>query len=323
MRSSALMRLFTALLGLMGVMSLMACTPVPASFPNPAIANPNHSGAAAVAQNSSLQGAAPVFAPPVAPPTGLLPTAPVPAIAAKAAVVLDAITGRVLAAKNPDEHRAVASTQKILTALVTLESGPLSDPVTVVEADTKVEPSKVYILTGETYTRVALVKALMVKSGNDVAKALARDVAGSESAFVARMNSKASALGMRNSLFKNPHGLTEEGQYSSARDIATLARAAFQSPLIRDFVRTKSYTFTRPNGKTKTLTNTNQLLTKVSYCTGMKTGTTRASGRCLVSTGELNGRSVIIVVLGASSEPELYKDSEALMRWSLERETAT
>ena len=305
------MRGVTALLGLAGLMSLMACAPVPASFPPTVTGNQGQSAPAV---------ATPTFAQPVAPPTGLLPSKPVPPISAKAAIVMDGVTGRILAAKNADERRAVASTQKILTALTTLDSGPLSDPVTVVDADTRVEPSKVYIRTGETYTRAALLKALMVKSGNDVAKALARDVAGSESAFMARMNAKALSLGMRNSRFLNPHGLTEEGQYSTARDIAILAKAAYQLPIMRGFVRTKSYVFTRPSGETKTLTNTNQLLSKVPYCTGMKTGTTNASGRCLVSTGELNGRLVIIVVLGASNEPALYKDSEALMRWSLERD---
>ena len=312
MRSSATMRGVIALLGLAGVVSLMACAPVPVSIP-PTVAS-------APGQSAAVSAPAPVFAPPVSPPTGLLPSQPVPPIAAQAAIVMDGVTGRILAAKNADERRAVASTQKILTGLLVLESGPLSDPVTVVESDTKVEPSKVYIRAGETYTRVALLKALMVKSGNDVAKALARDIAGSEEAFVARMNAKALSLGMRNSRFLNPHGLTEEGQYSTARDIAILAKAAYQSPVMRGFVRTKSYTFTRPSGDTKTLTNTNQLLSKVPYCTGMKTGTTKASGRCLVSTGELNGRMTIVVVLGASSEPVLYKDSEALLRWSLERE---
>ncbi|MGJ8722956.1 MAG: D-alanyl-D-alanine carboxypeptidase family protein [Roseibacillus sp.] len=309
MRGSATMRGVTALLGLAGLMSMMACAPVPAAFP------PTVTGA----QGQGGVAPAPVFAPQVAPPTGLLPSAPIPPITAKAAIVMDGVTGRVLAAKNADERRAVASTQKILTALVALESGPLSDPVTVEDSDTRVEPSKVYIRTGETYTRAALIKALMVKSGNDVAKALARDVAGSEEAFMAQMNSKALSLGMRNSRFLNPHGLTEEGQYSTARDIGILAKAAYQSPVMRGFMRTKSYTFTRPSGDTKTLTNTNQLLSKVPYCTGMKTGTTKASGRCLVSAGELNGRLTIVVVLGASSEPALYKDSEALLRWSLER----
>ncbi|MDQ8188807.1 D-alanyl-D-alanine carboxypeptidase [Roseibacillus persicicus] len=288
-------------------MGLNACAPVPASYPPQ------------VRQGQISPSPAPVLAPAVDPPVNLLPSKPVPPITAKAALVMDGVTGRILAAKNPDERRAVASTQKLLTALVTLESGPLSDPVTVELSDTQVEPSKVYIRPNETYTRAALVKALMVKSGNDVAKALARDVAGSEAAFVSRMNTKAVSLGMRNSFFMNPHGLTEEGQYSSARDIGILAREAYQSSVLRDFVRTKSYTFTRPSGDSKTLTNTNQLLSKVSYCTGMKTGTTNASGRCLVSSGELDGRLTIVVVLGASNESTLYKESEALLRWSLER----
>ena len=189
MRGSATMRGVTALLGLAGLMSMMACAPVPASLP-PTVTGVQGQGAAVTAP-------APVFAPPVSPPTGLLPNAPVPPIAAKAAIVMDGVTGRILAEKNADERRAVASTQKILTALVVMGSGPLSDEVTVVEADTQVEPSKVYIRAGETYTRSVLLKALMVKSGNDVAKALARDVAGSESAFVAQMNAKALSLGMR------------------------------------------------------------------------------------------------------------------------------
>lgn len=296
---------------LMGVLSLIACVPVSSTLPP-------------LAGQQPVGGVPrePVFAPPVDPPGNLSPNRPVPAISSAAAVVMDGVTGRLLAAKNPDERRAVASTQKLLTALVTLEDGPLSDPVTVVTSDTRVEPSKIYIRAGESYSRAALVKALMVKSGNDVAKALARDVAGNEPAFSALMNRRAASLGMRNSNFMNPHGLTEEGQYSSARDVAILAKAAYQRPAIRSFARTKSYTFTRPDGQTKTLSNTNKLLSRVPYCTGMKTGTTNASGRCLVSSGELDDRFVIVVVLGASNETMLYSDSENLLRWGLERESA-
>ncbi|MEM9080138.1 MAG: D-alanyl-D-alanine carboxypeptidase family protein [Verrucomicrobiota bacterium] len=247
------------------------------------------------------------------------PTAPVPAVSSVSAVVLDGVTGRILAAKNPHEKRAVASTQKMLTALTVLESGPLSDPVTVESGDTIVEPSKIYIRSGETYTRGALVKALVVKSGNDVAKALARDVAGSEEQFMVRMNQKAQRLGMRNSFFVNPHGLTEEGQYSTGMDVAVLGRAAYQSAVLRSFMKVKRYEFVRPSGKTKELVNTNRLLERVEYCTGMKTGTTRASGKCLISAGELNNRVAIVVVLGAPSEAVLYRESEALLRWALER----
>ncbi len=304
MRVSEMMHWAIAILGLFG---FMACAPLSSGVPIPG------------PPQGSFSPQAAIFAPPVAPPSSLLPNQPVPAVASKAAVVMDAITGRILAAKNPDEIRAVASTQKILTAVVTLESGPMTDPVTVQTSDTLVEPSKIYIRSGETYTRAALVKALMVKSGNDVAKALARDVGGTEEAFMVRMNQRALSLGMRNSFFKNPHGLTEEGQRSTARDIAILARHAYQNPVMRNFAATKSYTFTRPSGETKTLNNTNRLLKTLSYCNGMKTGTTRASGLCLVSTGELGGRAVVIVVLGATNKTMLYKDSEALMRWSLER----
>lgn len=293
----------------LGILGLTACVPVSSALPPVAGQQP-----------AIIEQGEPVFAPPVDPPVNLSPSTPVPAISSAAAVVMDGVTGRLLAAKNPDERRAVASTQKLLTALLTLEDGPLSDPVTVVTSDTRVEPSKIYIRAGETYSRAALVKALMVKSGNDVAKALARDVAGSEPAFSNLMNQRALSLGMQNSNFLNPHGLTEDGQYSTARDVAILARAAYQLPAIRSFVKTKSYTFARPDGQTKSLSNTNKLLSRVSYCTGMKTGTTNASGRCLVSSGELDGRFVIVVVLGANNESILYTDSENLLRWGLERE---
>ena len=246
-----------------------------------------------------------------------LPSVTTPTIRAESAVVIDTITGRILYQKNPRSERAVASTQKLLTALCVLKAGPLADPVTVEEADTKVEPSKVYIKKGETYSRRDLVKALLVKSGNDVAKALARDVAGSEAAFVNLMNNTARSIGMTQSHFKNPHGLTEEGQYSTAIDIATLAREVTKTPYFRECMKTKSYTFTHPDGRTKTLTNTNQVLARLDYCTGMKTGYTRAAGRCLVSSGVLNGKAVIAVALGSTTE-EIWNDSEKLLKWALE-----
>ncbi|MDP0490861.1 MAG: D-alanyl-D-alanine carboxypeptidase family protein [Verrucomicrobiota bacterium JB023] len=293
----------------LATLGIAACTPVGSTLPSSGYPAPP----------SQANNPPPTTLPPTAVPQDPSPRTPAPAISAQAAIVMDAVTGRVWATKNADEVRAVASTQKLLTALLVLEDGPLSDPVTVQTSDTLVEPSKIYIRAGETYTRAALVKALMVKSGNDVAKALARDVAGSEAAFVQLMNQKAYSLGMRSSRFLNPHGLTEEGQYSTARDIAILARRAYQLPVLRDFVATKSYTFTHPGGSSKTLTNTNKLLTRVPYCNGMKTGTTNASGRCLVSSGQLENRSAIVVVLGAANSTALYKDSEALLRWALER----
>ena len=246
-----------------------------------------------------------------------LPSIATPSIKAKSAIVIDTLTGRILFQKNARTPRAVASTQKLLTALCVYRAGPLSDPVTVRSTDTKVEPTKIYVSTGENYTRQTLVKALLVKSGNDVARVLARDVSGSQSAFVNYMNQTARSLGMTQSNFKNPHGLTEKGQYSTALDIAILAREITKIPFYRQCMRTKEYTFTFPDGRTKVLKNTNKILKRVPYCTGMKTGYTSAAGRCLVSSGVLRGKAVIVVTLGSTS-PEIWNDSAKLLKWALE-----
>lgn len=257
-----------------------------------------------------------------APATPLVP-APLPNVAeaprifAPSAIVVDAITGRVLFEKNADERRAVASTQKLLTAICVTQAGPLSKPVTVQTIDTQVEPTKVYIRPGETYERGYLLKALLVKSGNDVALALARDVAGSKDGFSDLMNRTALQLGMRNSRFQNPHGLTEPNQFSTARDMAILGRASLQDPYIRSCIKTQSMVFTHPDGKTTHLNNTNRILKRLDYCTGMKTGTTNLAGRCLVASGSLNGRAVVAVVLGSNSA-NVWDDSEKLLRWALE-----
>ncbi|YCM44056.1 D-alanyl-D-alanine carboxypeptidase family protein [Verrucomicrobiaceae bacterium 227] len=246
-----------------------------------------------------------------------LPSVGTPVVRAESAIVIDMVTGRILFQKNARTPRAVASTQKLLTALVVTRSGPLSDPVTVERSDTLVEPSKLYIKAGETYTREALLKGLLVKSGNDIALALARDVSGSKEAFAAQMNRTARSLGMTQSHFVNPHGLTEPGQHSTALDIAILAREVHQNPFLRQCMKTQSYTFVYPDGRTRALKNTNRILSRLSYCTGMKTGTTNASGRCLVSSGVLNGKGVIAVALGSNSA-EIWNDSEKMLRWALE-----
>jgi D-alanyl-D-alanine carboxypeptidase (penicillin-binding protein 5/6) len=122
---------------------------------------------------------------------------------------------------------------------------------------------------------------------------------------------------MTQSHFKNPHGLTEEGQFSTALDLAILAREVTKTPYFRECMKTKAYVFQYPDGRTRTLTNTNKILSRLTYCTGMKTGTTRASGRCLVCSGVLNGKAVIAVALSSSSA-EIWNDSEKLLKWALE-----
>ncbi len=248
---------------------------------------------------------------------GLNFTAGVPHLTAKAAIVIDVNTGQILTSKNADTQRAVASTQKLLTALVTLEAGSIEDPVIVQLTDTQVEPIKLYLRVGETYSRADLLTALLVRSGNDAARSLARDVAGSNVGFAARMNHKAAQLGMTRSHFKNPSGLTVEGQYSTARDMAKLAVAAYRNPFIRQCVQIKKLEFKRPQRNSLWLSNTNQLLKRLPFVNGMKTGTTKASGKCLISSASHQGRTVIAVVLG-STPAEVWKDSEKLLRWSLD-----
>lgn len=248
---------------------------------------------------------------------GGIPNVAPPQVYGESAIVIDARSGKVLYAKNADQRREVASTQKIVTALVALDAGSLDKQITIQSSDTQCEPTKLYLKPGEVYTRGYLTKALVVKSGNDVARALARDLGGSQAGFSALMNRKAASLGMRNSYFINPNGLPDAGQYSTARDIAIAARAAYRSPTMRSWTNTQKYTFQYSNGRTKVLENTNKLLKRVPYCDGMKTGTTNRAGRCLVSSGTLNGRSAIAVVLKSNST-HVWNDSERLLRWALE-----
>ncbi len=253
--------------------------------------------------------------------TAAIPQTPPPAVAAQSVIVIDVASGRVLYAKDADSPRAVASTQKLVTALCVVEAGNIDSSVTIQAIDEACEPTKLYLKPGDVYPRRELLKVLMVKSANDVARALARDVGGSQEGFSVLMNRKAASLGMRNSNFINPNGLPASGQYSTARDMAIAARAAYRSPLIRSFTATREMTFHYNDGRTKHVENTNRLLKTLPYCDGLKTGTTNAAGRCLIASGTLNGRSVISVVL-KDTTPHIWKDSEALLSWALERPAA-
>ena len=247
-----------------------------------------------------------------------IPPTPPPPIAAESSIVIDVASGRVLYAKNADIQRAVASTQKIITALCVIDGGNIDTPVTIAETDGIVEPTKLGLKAGEVYTRRQLLKVLMIKSANDVARALARDVGGDIDSFAAMMNRKSASLGMRNSHFKNPHGLTLPGQYSTARDMAIATRYAYRSPMLRSYVCTREFDFVFSNGTSRHIENTNKVLKILPYCNGFKTGTTDASGRCLVASGALDGRAVIVVVL-KSNTPNVWNDATKLLRWALER----
>ena len=256
----------------------------------------------------------------VATSSALVPKAPedggIPATRAASVLVADARTGRVLYEKNADELRAPASTQKLLTALLVAEEGNLEKRVRVEKIDTEVEPIVAGFRVGEVYTRRQLLELLMVKSCNDVARTLARDNAGSLEAFADKMNARAAELGMTDSHFVNPNGLTEPGQLSTARDMAKLARAAYQNFTLRSAVAIKTLNFRRANGRVEEFKNTNRVLRGYAPCNGMKTGYTQAAGHCLISSGSANGREVIVVVLGHNRR--IWQDSCSLLAWGLE-----
>ncbi len=261
--------------------------------------------------------AAPVSAPRPAPrPRPFRPAGPAPTIYGRSAMVVDVNSGETLFAKAADTRRAVASTQKLLTALVVIESGGLNDTVTVAASDTWVEPTKIGLKAGQRYRKFDLVAALLVRSGNDVARCLGRDHSGSQEAFAAAMNAKARRLGMRQSNFCNPHGLTEAGQLSTARDMSKVALAAYRSRTVRSITSLKTLPFRFADGRTITLKNTNKVLERSPYCNGLKTGYTRAAGRCLISSGRNGNREVVVVVLG-SNTTNIWDDSKALLHWGL------
>ncbi len=241
-----------------------------------------------------------------------------PQVHAASAILVDAKTGEVLYESNVDERRPVASTQKLMTALLVIESGNLGEKVSVQESDTMAEPSKLYIKRGETYPRLKLLQVLMVKSMNDVARCLGRDNAGSLDAFARRMNSKAEELGMASSHFVNPNGLPASGQYSTARDMAKLGVAAYRNKTLRGLTSLKTLTWQHPDGRVSEFTNTNRVLANYALCNGLKTGYTEAAGFCLVSSAAGNGREVVSVLLGSKKE-FIWTDSYRLLSWGISK----
>jgi D-alanyl-D-alanine carboxypeptidase (penicillin-binding protein 5/6) len=245
-----------------------------------------------------------------------LQAAPVPEITAKSAILVDANTGKVLFTKNDDAQRPVASTQKLITALIVAEAGDLDKNVVIEATDTNCEPTKINVKPGQTYTRLQLLNALLVKSGNDVARALARDNAGNINAFADKMTQRVRSLGGTNSNFENPNGLPAQGQYSTARDMARVARMAYRNPTLREIMKTRYYNFRYSSGNVVPLRNTNRVLRTYSFCNGMKTGYTDLAGHCLISSGSYNGRDVIAVMLGCT-KARIADESAKLLAYGL------
>lgn len=239
-----------------------------------------------------------------------------PVVKGASVVVIDATSGAVLYQRNPDEKRPVASTQKLLTSLIVAEKGAMEKEVIIEPIDENAEPTTLQLKPGTSYKRGELLTALLVKSANDVARALARDTGGSLEDFAAMMNQRAASLGANSSHFVNPNGLPVDNQYSTAADMAKIARAAYANPTLRPIMATKYLSFRYADGHVHMLRNTNQTMRENWFCTGMKTGYTEKAKHCLISSGENEGREVICVILG-SSKDKIFTDSAHMLRWAL------
>jgi len=229
-------------------------------------------------------------------------------VSAAAAVVIDAATGITLFAKNENERRAMASTTKIMTALVVLEHSDLNKVYTITAADAAVEGSALGVQKGNRLRVEALLKALMLASANDAAHALANAVAGSQKAFVRLMNQKAAALRLKNTHFTNPAGLSDAQHFSSAADLARLTATALHNKTFAHLCATAEETisFLSPK-KSVELHNHNRLLREYKGCIGVKTGYTQAAGRCLVSAATSHRQTLIAVTLNDSNDWEDHR----------------
>ncbi|MGI5984265.1 MAG: D-alanyl-D-alanine carboxypeptidase [Clostridiales bacterium] len=233
-----------------------------------------------------------------------------PENSATAAVLVHADTGQMLFSQNADSRMLIASTTKIMTALVVVENCSPDDKVKILPEYTAVEGSSMYLKSGESYTVRDLLYGMLLASGNDAATALAYHCGGSIEGFAEMMNKKAGELGLCNSSFKNPHGLDADGHYSSAEDLAIITCNAMKNELFAQIVSTKTYSVGE-----QTYMNHNKLLWNYEGTLGVKTGYTMAAGRSLVSCAERNGLRFICVTL---SDPNDWSDHKALYDWAFE-----
>lgn len=231
-------------------------------------------------------------------------------VSAKACIMVEAVTGEVLFEKNAHEILPMASTTKVMTTILSLESGDLDTPFTVDSEAIKVEGSSMGLVEGDIVTKRALCYGMLLPSGNDSANATAVAVGGSIESFVALMNAKAKELGMEDTLFVTPSGLDEGGHSSTAYDMALLTRYALKNPDFREIcgTTTAQVSFGNPPYD-RWLKNTNKLLNLYDGVIGVKTGFTDDAGRCLVSACERDGVTLIVVTLNA---PDDWNDHMSL-----------
>ena len=240
--------------------------------------------------------------PSVALPRTVAQSMSAPSLSAQSAVLIDASSNTVLCEKNANERMGMASTTKIMTALVAAECSDLEKVVSVSANAVGIEGSSVYLYAGEKMTMKDLICAMLLESANDAAAAIAIEVGGSVEGFCDLMNDKASELGLSDTHFTNPHGLYDEEHYTTAYELAVIASQALKNDTVREIVSTRKLTVSAIEGNTRVLYNHNKMLSMYEGAIGVKTGFTKKTGRCLVSAAERDGLCLIAVTLNASDD---------------------
>jgi len=235
-------------------------------------------------------------------------------IYSRAAVVIEAKTGKVLFAKNPELRLPPASTTKLMTAMVALDRLNINDTTIISKRASMIAPTKANLIPGERVTIGTLLYAALIESANDAAVALAEATAGSEAKFVKLMNRKVALMGLKNTRFINSNGLPGKGQYTTASDLAQIMKRALQYPEIREIISTKEVEVSTGTGRTIFLKNTNKLLGVDNDLIGGKTGYTRRARHCFVCVGEREDSVIIAALLGTPSRELLWKETEQLMQ---------
>ncbi len=225
-----------------------------------------------------------------------------PSLSAESAILMCGDGSTVICGKNADKRMAMASTTKIMTALVAARNFDLQKEVKVDAAAVGVEGSSIYLYAGERMTMEDLLYAMLLESANDAAAAIAIAVGGSIDGFCDMMNDCARELGLSDTHFTNPHGLYDEDHYTTARELAIIAAEALSDPTVKKIVATKKHTITPIEGNVRVLYNHNKMLSRYDGAIGVKTGFTKKSGRCLVSAAERDGFVLIAVTLNASDD---------------------
>ncbi len=244
---------------------------------------------------------------------------PVPSVSAASSVVMNSDTGEILFENNAYEIRAMASTTKIMTALLTLEAGELDKRFTVDSMAIRVEGTSMGLREGDIVTRRALVYGMLLPSGNDAANAAAVSVSGSITEFAKLMNKRAKEIGMKNTNFVNPSGLDADGHYTTAYDMALLTKEALKNEEFRAVCRLETATLEYGNPPySRTLKNSNKLLYMYDGCIGVKTGFTDNARRCLVSAAEYDGMEIIAVTLSA---PDDWNDHAKMLDYGFSKIT--